>query len=320
MSDTTSKLQLPILAADQAQKHVTHNEALLHLDALVQAAVLDRDLSVPPPAPAAGDAYIVAAAASGDWSGREGQLAVWRDNAWYFHQPREGWRVWVRDEDVLLVFDGGVWALATTSLNPADGGMVGINTTATTMSRLSAKSAEVTLDHDGASMQLKLNKAAATDKAHLVFYDGWSGRAEIGLVGNDDLTVKVSADGSTWNDVLVIDDATGNIDVKQALTRAGNTVWDDGSAARSLASDGYQKLPSGLIIQWGRLWETDWSYSTVTFPIAFPTACVSAVATSSWTSGGGFNVAVIGNLSTTSFELTHSSNTSAYINWIAVGY
>ena len=202
MSDTTSKLQLPILAADQAQKHVTHNEALLHLDALVQAAVLDRDLSAPPPAPAAGDAYIVAAAASGDWSGREGQLAVWRDNAWYFHQPREGWRVWVRDEDVLLVFDGGVWALATTSLNPADGGMVGINTTATTTSRLSAKSSEVTFDHDGASMQLKLNKAAASDKSHIVLYDNWSGRAEIGLVGDDDLTMKVSPDGSTWHDAF----------------------------------------------------------------------------------------------------------------------
>lgn len=235
MSDTTSKLQLPILAADQAQKHVTHNEALLHLDALVQAAVIDRDLSAPPATPAAGDAYIVAAAASGDWSGKEGQLAVWRDNAWYFHQPREGWRVWVQDEDVLLVFDGAGWITFSggggggggiTSLNPADGGMVGINTTATTTSRLSAKSAEVTFDHDGASMQLKLNKAAAADKAHILLYDNWSGRAEIGLIGNDDLAFKVSADGSAWTDALVLSAATGDTTARRVLSGT-ITIADD---------------------------------------------------------------------------------------------
>lgn len=35
----TQRLQLPYIAASQAQKHVTHNEALVLLDALVQLAV-----------------------------------------------------------------------------------------------------------------------------------------------------------------------------------------------------------------------------------------------------------------------------------------
>jgi Protein of unknown function (DUF2793) len=57
-------LSLPFLEAAQAQKHVTHNEALSVLDAVVHLSVLDRDLAVPPPAPQEGDRYLVSRAAS----------------------------------------------------------------------------------------------------------------------------------------------------------------------------------------------------------------------------------------------------------------
>ena len=53
MPDTHS-LKLPLLVAEQAQKHVTHNEALRALDAMVQLAVKDRDLATPPGAPSDG--------------------------------------------------------------------------------------------------------------------------------------------------------------------------------------------------------------------------------------------------------------------------
>ena len=59
MSDTTTKLLLPYILAAQAQKHVTHNEALRMLDGLVQLSVLDRNLTAPPASPADGDRYIV---------------------------------------------------------------------------------------------------------------------------------------------------------------------------------------------------------------------------------------------------------------------
>ena len=42
MSDSTTNLLLPYLMAAQAQKHVTHNEALRLLDGLVQLLVKSR--------------------------------------------------------------------------------------------------------------------------------------------------------------------------------------------------------------------------------------------------------------------------------------
>ncbi|KKM25255.1 hypothetical protein LCGC14_1596850, partial [marine sediment metagenome] len=51
MSDVSANLTLPFLQPSQAQKHVTHNEALQRLDLLVQLSVLDRDLTAPPGSP-----------------------------------------------------------------------------------------------------------------------------------------------------------------------------------------------------------------------------------------------------------------------------
>lgn len=90
MSETPA-LGLPLLAAEQAQKHVTMNEALGVLDAIVQLAAKDRDLTAPPGAPAEGDRYIVAAAPTGAWAGQAGKIAIYQDGGWSFLTPREGW-------------------------------------------------------------------------------------------------------------------------------------------------------------------------------------------------------------------------------------
>jgi hypothetical protein len=50
MSDTSAILSLPYIQPAQAQKHVTHNEALHHLELLVQLSVTDRARSDPPAA------------------------------------------------------------------------------------------------------------------------------------------------------------------------------------------------------------------------------------------------------------------------------
>ena len=65
------------------------------------------------------------------------------------------------------------------------------------------------LNHEGAGHQLKLNKAGTGDTASLLFQTDWSGRAEMGTAGEDDFSIKVSADGSTWTTALAFDAATG---------------------------------------------------------------------------------------------------------------
>jgi hypothetical protein len=92
MTDT-SNLGLPFIAAAQAQKHVTHNEALRVLDSLVQLAVLDRDLNAPPGAPNEGERWIVSAspAPTGAWAGHGDEVAAWQDGGWQFYGPQPGW-------------------------------------------------------------------------------------------------------------------------------------------------------------------------------------------------------------------------------------
>ncbi len=107
--DTTANLELPYIMAAQAQKHVTHNEALRALDALVQLSVADRDLAIPPSSPAEGSRYIVAASASGAWAEKSGMIAAWQDGAWAFLAPREGWICWIADEDFAAVWTGTAW-------------------------------------------------------------------------------------------------------------------------------------------------------------------------------------------------------------------
>jgi hypothetical protein len=81
MSDATTHLLLPFILAAQAQKHVTHNEALRLLGAMVQLAVLDRTRTTPPASPADGDRHIVASGASGVWAGWDLNIAYWVDGA-----------------------------------------------------------------------------------------------------------------------------------------------------------------------------------------------------------------------------------------------
>jgi len=108
MSNSTH-LQLPFLAAAQAQKHVSVNEALLVLDAIVQLGVIDRDLTQPPASPAEGDRYIVGASATGAWATYDSQVASYTDGVWQFYQPRSGWIAWIEDEEKRYIFNNATW-------------------------------------------------------------------------------------------------------------------------------------------------------------------------------------------------------------------
>jgi len=76
----------------QAQKHVTVNESLTRLDAVVQAVVESRSLSVQPGSPGDGQVWIAPAGKTGaEWGGYGNwALAYYRDGAWEALAPQIG--------------------------------------------------------------------------------------------------------------------------------------------------------------------------------------------------------------------------------------
>ncbi|MEO1208379.1 MAG: DUF2793 domain-containing protein [Cyanobacteria bacterium J06638_20] len=50
--------------------------------------------------------YIVPVSATGAWSGQDGRIAYYDGTAWEFYQAPEGFRIWVKDEDILVVASG----------------------------------------------------------------------------------------------------------------------------------------------------------------------------------------------------------------------
>lgn len=118
----TPGLGLPLLEGGQAQKHVTVNEALTRLDALVQMRVLSRSASSPPLTPLDGDRYIVGSGATEDWLGAEENIAMFVNGGWDLIAPSIGWRAFIDDEQATAVFDGAAWradALTTRSIGAA---------------------------------------------------------------------------------------------------------------------------------------------------------------------------------------------------------
>lgn len=108
MADTTH-LGLPGVSAGIAGWDTTINTGLIMLDGLVGMSVLDRDLATPPGSPADGDRYIVAASATGAWSGWENSVAMFVTTGWLRLQPQTGWRAWAADENLMLTYDGTAW-------------------------------------------------------------------------------------------------------------------------------------------------------------------------------------------------------------------
>ncbi|MBL9055961.1 MAG: DUF2793 domain-containing protein, partial [Rhodobacteraceae bacterium] len=366
MSDTSTHLGLPYLLAAQAQKHVTHNEALRLLDAMVQLSVLDRTRTTPPASPADGDRHLVASGGTGLWAGWDLNVAFWVDGVWMRLVPRQGWLVWIVVEQAFVVWNGSAWdpvgvpqdvsdvifslvndadptkkalfslsvittgttrtftlpntsselailagtqtftgnktfsgtltasgtvtvsatsasiGTATTTatygmgtgatttgvtktvnlgtggasgsttvvnIGPATAGAGGttvVNTptvtfanavtqvgmpqanltaqllglggaTADSFNRVSVNSPALLFNNAGAGIEATVNKAAAGNDAALAFKTGFSARALIGLLGNDDFSFKVSPDGSAFYEALRIDRTSGRVEMPEPV-------------------------------------------------------------------------------------------------------
>ena len=237
MPDTLPNLKLPLLQPAQAQKTVTHNEALLILDSLVQLSVLDRNRNSPPSGLSdVGARHIVAAPAALDWAGQDNAIATMTETGWRFDVPTPGFVGFDQAQEELIVFTQTGWTTLAFGNSLDSITQLGINTSADSTNRLALSAAASLFTHEGAGHQVKVNKAATGDTASLLFQSGYDGHAEIGLTGDNALSFNVSPDGATWNRAISFHPTTGHA---------------SGTAVQQTATD----------VTAGRLMRADYGYS-----------------------------------------------------------
>lgn len=225
-STQTPNLDLPYIMPGQAQKHVTHNEAIRQLDAVVHLSVAAMNVSDPPMDPAEGARYGVSSNPSGLWAANPNAIAVWQDGAWAFLTPQDGWTLWVVQDTDFQIYSEGVWTNllpdAPTEFDNLD--HVGINAAADNTNRLSLASDASLFNHNGADHRLKINKNSHVNIASILMQTGFSGRAEFGLVGDDRVTLKTSTDGTVWTENLRVD--AGEAGIQVPALRSGRLSID----------------------------------------------------------------------------------------------
>jgi Protein of unknown function (DUF2793) len=194
MTDTP-RLALPVIEAAQAQKHVTHNEALALLDCLVQIAVASRTLTAPPSSPADGACYIPAPGATGAWSGRDGALALYSGGGWLNLTPVSGLKAWVGEERLTVTYEDGIWrdGIALT----ASGGRV----------TLRAKEEELTLS--GAYVETA-DAAFIPDRAVVL---GVAARTTLAITGATSYGVGTASNTTQFGDLLNVALGSTNVGV-----------------------------------------------------------------------------------------------------------
>jgi hypothetical protein len=119
----------------------------------------------------------------------------------------------------------------------------------------------------------------------------------------------------------VTGNVTGNLTGNADTVTNGVYTTNFTSSNQSLTTDGYQKLPGGLIMQWGSVSITAGNVVTsVTFPIAFPNAALNAQITHIDTSTTDLVVYKVNDISTTTLGIRNTTGVSTYAYWFAIGY
>ena len=251
--DNTPNLKLPYIIASQAQKHVTHNDAIRALDALTHIAVLNRTLTAPPAAPNEGNRYVIAANPTGAWSGQAGKIAAFQDGGWLFYSPQAGWIIYDQSAASLMVFSGTAWTPISASGATSAPSTLGVNAVADTTNRLAVSSPSTLLTHEGTSHRLTINKAATANTASLVFQTAFSGRAEFGLTGNDDWSVKVSPNGTAWKDAIIVNKTTGAVSFPNSPNASAAAPTNGFDLRAKLNITPSTSLPpnANVLVNWG---------------------------------------------------------------------
>ena len=250
-SDFSARLGLPYLLPNQAQKHVTLNESLRRLDTLIMASVASCRLDVPPASPEDGIAYIPTMQATGAWTGYSQWIVAWIDGDWQAVQPGDGWRVYDVEAEQLKVYQNDSWKpLLSTSLSHQNVTHFGLATAADNDKPFSVRlnsalfSARSPADQGSGNLRLFLNKSDRQNTSSLVFQTKWSGRAELGLAGDDRLSIRLSSDGSVWRQALTLSDQDETLETDYDIVPMRANQTSIGHIARPFQSIFIQSAPS----------------------------------------------------------------------------
>lgn len=235
MADISSSLSLPFILPSQAQKHVTHNEALRILDVVTQLSVMADDQSTPPASPAEGIRYILDVGGSGAWAGHDDEIALYENGTWRFFVPRAGWRAYVMNRDALVVYDGAGWVDLDSELEDVEAFGLGMTSLpdAPFSAKLNAALWTALYQADGGTGDVltTLNKEATANDAGLIFQQDFVTRGLFGLFGTDNMRIAASADGTTFHDGLIVNGTNGIVEQPQLPRFKGVTNFDNYCAA-----------------------------------------------------------------------------------------
>lgn len=140
--------------------------------------------------------------------------------------------------------------------------------------------------------------------------------------GTDTITDGVTAPATVTvntGDSVTFEYKGGGSWIMQGALQLGRASSIFGS---SLATYGYQKLPSGLIIQWGVLADASWvanTFRTINYVLAFPNGVFQSAATIS-NSAGTMGRVNTNQLSNSQIQLAVDYSGAATVRWIAIGY
>jgi hypothetical protein len=179
--------------------------------------------------------------------------------------------------------------------------------------------------------------AIGTNHSPPAYVDGMDVEFKVGNTNTGASTINVDGlgvkniTGSATAGTLITGDfvrlryniGSGEFDIVQATAI---TLSDFTGGNQSLIGNGFQKIPGGLIIQWGTVTVVAHQVlETFSFPLAFPTAAFITMATINRTTSVTGTIGIFSNvLSATQFQLMVDADTTTPTNspvyWYAVGH
>jgi len=216
MVENTNRHQLPYIMAAQAQKHVTHNEALRKLDSLVNISFAEVGLDQPPANAVEGSIYLIGQSPLQEWQNHAGEIACFCDGAWEFHSPFDGLQGFDLGTDQFIIYKAGQWQEIGGGSGEFD--QVSINTQADPNNKLSVKADSVLLSHDdvtpgSGNSLITVNRATDQDLAHVQYSTDHTVNAETGVAGDKSYRIKLSDDGTNFTTALAIEPVDGKIGI-----------------------------------------------------------------------------------------------------------